>query len=374
VTVASVENATGASAGAPAEQAGMGARAGRARAGAPAGQVPTLAESFGDRLSDRVVARRSQLVLGIDPDPARLWPEAIRRADAETSAGADAEEGAGGSPGSDVDIHSDADRSGQAAVFAARAVAIHCALLIEAAGDQCVAVKPQVACFERLGAPGWAALAWTIEFARDHGLLVIADAKRGDVDVTATAYAQAFLGETPTPYGPVRGLDADAVTVNPLLGRDSLQPFVTAARSAGRGLFVLVRTSNPGATDVQEAPLAGGGAVSERLAEMVDELGAGGVGLRGLSDIGAVVGATAPGRLAELRERMPRAPFLLPGVGAQGGKVEELAPAFAPGPAGGLVSASRGIVAAYERLGGDPATAAAREASRLRELAWQLAR
>jgi orotidine-5'-phosphate decarboxylase len=252
-------------------------------------------------------------------------------------------------------------------------VAAHCALVIETAGEQCVAIKPQVACFERLGAPGWAALAQTVELARERGLLVIADAKRGDVDVTATAYAQAFLGETPTPYGPVSGLGADAVTVNPLLGRDSLEPFVTAARRTGAGLFVLVRTSNPGAADVQELPLAGGGTLSARLARIVDELGAAGVGSAGLADIGAVVGATAPGRLAELRELMPHTPFLLPGVGAQGGRVQELAPAFAPGPAGGLVSASRGIVAAHERLGGDPATAAAREASRLRELAWQLA-
>jgi orotidine-5'-phosphate decarboxylase len=252
-------------------------------------------------------------------------------------------------------------------------VAAHCALAIEAVADQCVAVKPQVACFERLGAPGWAALAETVRCARDHGLLVIADAKRGDIDVSAAAYAQGFFGETESPYGPVPGLGVDALTVNPLLGADSLEPFVSAARKRSGGLFVLVRTSNPGAADVQERALADGGSVSDRLAELVARLGAGGVGESGLADVGAVVGATAPERLAPLREQMPHAVFLLPGVGAQGGSVDDLAPAFAPGPAGGLVAVSRGIVNAHERRGGDPEQAAAAEARRLRELAWRIA-
>ena len=309
--------------------------------------------SFGDRLAERVASRESQVVLGLDPDPARLWPDALDRADA---------------PVERAPLAGDASPAARAA----RAVAAHCALVIEATAEQCVAVKPQVACFERLGAPGWGALADTVAVARRHGLLVIADAKRGDIGVTAASYAQAFLGETPTPYGPVQGLGADAMTVNPLLGRDSLEPFVTTARAHGRGLFVLVRTSNPGAADIQERELMNGGAVSDLLADLVAEIGGAGAGAAGLSDIGAVVGATAPGRLAALREHMPRAVFLLPGVGAQGGRVEELAAAFAPGRAGGLVCASRGIVAAYEHAGGDPATAAAREASRLRELAWRL--
>jgi orotidine-5'-phosphate decarboxylase len=308
------------------------------------------ATSFGDRLADRVAERESQLVLGLDPDPARLWPQALAASEAQT-----------------------ADGSAPPAVRAARAVAAHCALVIEAAGEHCVAVKPQVACFERLGAPGWSALAETVALAHEHGLLVIADAKRGDIGVTATAYAQAFLGETPTPFGPVPGLGADAMTVSPLLGSDSLEPFVSSARSSGAGLFVLVRTSNPGAADIQERGLADGRSVSDRLADLVDEIGKQGIGRHGLSDVAAVVGATAPGRLGALRERMPHAIFLLPGVGAQGGRVEDLAPAFALGPASGLVPAARGIVAAHERIGGDPADAAAREASRLRELAWHLA-
>jgi orotidine-5'-phosphate decarboxylase len=255
-------------------------------------------------------------------------------------------------------------------VRAGRAVAEHCRVVLEAVAEECVAVKLQVACFERLGAAGWEALRQVTERARSLGLLVIADAKRGDVDVTATAYAQAFFGETATPFGPVPGLGADALTVNPLLGGDSLQPFVDAARPGGGGLFVLVRTSNPGARDVQEQPLAGGGDVSGRLAALVCSLGR--VGASGLSDVGAVVGATAPQRLEEMRQAMPAAVFLLPGVGAQGGRVEDLGAAFAPGPAGGLISASRGIVAAHERAGGDPAEVARREAARLRELAWRI--
>jgi orotidine-5'-phosphate decarboxylase len=308
-----------------------------------------VAESFGDRIADQVATRRSQLVLGLDPDPSRLWPRALELADRA------------GSP------------SAPSAERAARAVVEHCRLVLAATADHCVAVKPQVACFERLGAPGWGALQQVIDAAREHGLLVIADGKRGDIDVSAAAYAQAFFGQTPTPYGPVPGLGVDALTVNPLLGLDALAPLLGTARECASGLFVLVRTSNRGASDLQDRLLAEGGSVSERLAEMVVELGGPGIGRSGLSDVGAVVGATAPERLAALRQAMPHAVFLLPGVGAQGGRIEGLEAAFAPGPAGGLVSASRGIVAAHEQSGGEPADAARAQAERMRELAWGIA-
>ncbi len=298
-------------------------------------------------------------MVGLDPDPARLWPSALE----SLSAFAD-------SPAPTGSGESSPKRPEQRA---ARAVGAHCRLVIEAVAEQCLAVKLQLACFERLGAPGWSALADAIETAREHGLLVIADGKRGDIDVSAAAYGQAFFGETPTPFGAVSGLGVDALTVSPLLGSDSLAPLASAARASGAGLFVLVRTSNPGAADVQELELASGGTVAERLAELVSELGREGTGSSGLADVGAVVGATAPHHLARLRELMPHAIFLLPGVGAQGGTVEALGPAFAPGPAGGLITVSRGIVAAHERLGGDPAQSAAGEARRLREAAWTLA-
>lgn len=227
-----------------------------------------------------------------------------------------------------------------------------------------MAVKPQIACFERLGAAGWQALEATVEHARAAGLIVIADAKRGDIDISARRYAEAFIAPG--------GLEADALTVSPYLGADSLEPFVAAARAAGAGLFVLVRTSNPGAADLQDLELAAGGHVWERTAQLVDGLGTAGAG-SGLSEVGAVVGATAPEHLARARELMPRSVFLLPGIGAQGGRVEDLAPAFAPGRAAGLVTSSRAIVFAYERDGAEPAAAARAEAERLRGAAWALA-
>jgi orotidine-5'-phosphate decarboxylase len=264
-----------------------------------------------------------------------------------------------------------ASDSGSPAERAGRAVAAHCRLVLDATAEQCVAVKPQVACFERLGAPGWSALQEVVADAQDRGLLVIADAKRGDIDVTAKAYAQAYFSGTPTPFGAVAGLGVDAMTANPLLGTDSLEPLLATARELGAGLFVLARTSNPGAADVQDLELRAGGTVSGRLAELVTTLGE--TGSAGLADVGAVTGATAPELLASLRAAMPAAPFLLPGVGAQGGSVQDLAPAFVPGPAGGLVSSSRGIVNAHEQSGGQPGPAAAAAAARLRELAWSLA-
>ncbi len=183
---------------------------------------------------------------------------------------------------------------------------------------------------------------------------MIADGKRGDISVTASAYAQALIGGIDTPSGAVLGLGAEMVTVNPLMGKDAVEPFVSAARAAGAGVLALVRTSNPGAADVEDLELTGGGRVWERLAGIVDELGASGVGESGLSDVGAVVGATVPGHLARARELMPHATFLLPGVGAQGGRVEDLAPAFLPGRAGGLISASRSIAGADPADGREP--------------------
>jgi orotidine-5'-phosphate decarboxylase len=291
---------------------------GRGRRDAPVAAVP-----FPDRLAALVEERRSQIVLGLDPDPSRLWQVAV---------GAES-----------VD----------------EAVTAHCRAVIEATASACVAVKLQLACFERLGTAGWVALENTVAAAREHGLLVLADGKRGDVPVTAEAYAQGLAGETPTPFGPVPGLGADAFTANPLLGRDSLAPLI----DSGAGCFLLVRTSNPGAADVQDL-VTNDGPVYEVLARMVTELGADRIGDCGLSSVGAVTGATRPDLLARLRELMPHAVFLLPGVGAQGGAVDDLAAAFEPHPAAGLVAASRSIVDA-----GDAAGAA----EEMRRAAWALA-
>jgi orotidine-5'-phosphate decarboxylase len=290
-----------------------------------------------------VAERGSQVVLGLDPDPRRLWP-----------------------------VGPASLRSGAPLGPVAAAVLGHCRALIDATAPACVAVKLQLARFEVLGADGWLAMAELVADARRSGLLVIADGKRGDIDVTARAYADALFGGIDTPHGWLDGLGADLVTVNPLMGTDAVEPFITAAREAGAGVLALVRTSNPGAADIEDLGLDGGGTVWERLATMVDELGRSGIGASGLSDVGAVVGATAPGHLPRARELMAHAAFLLPGVGAQGGRVQDLAAAFAPGRAGGLVSASRSIAEAHRSGAEDPATAARAEAERLRESAWEL--
>ncbi|MGH2982261.1 MAG: orotidine-5'-phosphate decarboxylase, partial [Solirubrobacterales bacterium] len=276
-----------------------------------------------------VEERQSQVCLGLDPDPGSLPREDV---------------GAGTGP----------------AEAAAGAVEAGCRRLIEAAGPACVAVKLQLACFERLGAPGWAALAGVAGDARAAGLLVIADGKRGDVPVTAAAYGQALVGRTETPWGPVEGLGADAFTTNPLPGGDALEPLIEAAEEAGAGVFALVRTTNPGAEEIQDQPPDA--PLHERLAALVDRSAERLAGSGGLSGMGAVVGATAPDLVGRLRELMPRAIFLMPGVGAQGGRPADLGPAFGPGAAAALVPASRAIA-------GDPDPSAAAE--RLRAEVWR---
>lgn len=274
------------------------------------------------------------MCLGLDPDPATLSPE--------------------DAPGASLtDV---ADR-------AASAVYEDCLGLIEAAGPACVAVKPQLACFERLGAPGWRALEQVCTAAQRAGLLVVADGKRGDVPVTAKAYGQALVGETETPWGAVPGLGADAFTANPLLGEDEIEVLVEAAAAASAGIFLLVRTSNPGAARLQDAQL-GDRPLHEELAALVNESAPKLAGSSGLSGAGAVVGATAPQHLGRLRELMPDSVFLIPGIGAQGGKPEDLGPALSPGrPASVLVAAARSIAGAD-----DPAAAA----EELRDAVWSL--
>jgi orotidine-5'-phosphate decarboxylase len=225
-----------------------------------------------------------------------------------------------------------------------------------------VAVKPQLACFERLGPGGWAVLAETVKAAQAAGLLVIADAKRGDVPHIATVYAETLVGPSAEPSGTTQALGADAVTVNPLMGGDVVDAFVEVAAPAGAGLFALVRTSNPGAADLLDVE-AGGRPMYEHIAELVaaraDRLAGG----SGLSGMGAVVGATEPRHLERIRELLPRSIFLVPGVGAQGGRAADLGGAFGEHPASALVSASRSIA------GADDPGRAARE---LRDELWKV--
>lgn len=306
---------------------------------------------FGDRLAAAADRRGTPLVLGLDPDPAKLWPGITPSASGPAAAAL----------GLAAALDDPARRAG---ALASIAVFEHCRQVIEATAPACIGVKLQVASFERLGPAGWATLHAVAKLVRDAGLLLIADGKRGDIDVTAESYAAALFDGHPTPWGHIPGLNADAVTVNPLMGHDAVSPFLERARSVGGGVFVLVRTSNPGAADLQEQQLASGEPLWQRVAAQVVALDAGeGV----LSDAGAVCGATVPERVAALRELMPRAPFLLPGVGAQGGTIEGLRAAFAPGLGGGLVTVSRALVKAHEATGGDPAQAAAKSARDLRD-------
>ncbi|MES1246670.1 MAG: orotidine-5'-phosphate decarboxylase [Actinomycetota bacterium] len=260
---------------------------------------------FADRLADAVERKQSQLVVGLDPDS---------RVD-------------------DVDAF--------------------CRRIVDAVEPFAVAVKPQSAFFEARGADGVRAFRDACAYARDAGLIVLADAKRGDIGSTAQAYAEAFY--------PL----ADALTVNPYLGGDSLEPYFDACRRYGAGVLILLKTSNPGSADLQDARLEDGRRVWELVAEKIAAWGEPFVGERGLSSVGAVIGATHPREIAEARALLPHTPFLLPGIGVQGGTPEDVAAAFACGPAGGLVSASRSVIYAD-----DPGA----EASRLAREAWHVSR
>jgi orotidine-5'-phosphate decarboxylase len=290
---------------------------------------------FPDRLADAVDRKRTQLVVGLDP-VVDMLPVELR---GEAAAGR---------------------------VAAARAVERFCKGIVDAVAPYVVAVKPQVAFFEELGSDGWRAFEQVSAYAREAGLLVIVDAKRGDVGSTARAYATAYL-EARNGQPAL----ADALTLSPFLGRDWLDPFFAACRRDGAGLFLLVRTSNPGAAELQDAVLSDGRPLWRQVAELVDAWGEDLVGARGLSSVGAVVGATVPRIVGEARRQMPRAIILLPGVGAQGASPADVARAFTSGPSSALVNASRSVIYAYrDAPAGDWREAAAAEAARLRGAVW----
>ncbi len=202
-------------------------------------------------------------------------------------------------------------------------------------------VKPQAAFFELLGPDGMAAMQAVLKRAREMGFVTILDSKRGDIASTATAYAEAAFGESIW--------NADALTVNPYLGQDAVEPFITTARRSTptRGLFVLVRTSNLGGGLFQNA-LANGVPLYCRVAAEVNAWNEGGVGECGLGDVGAVVGATHPKELAELRAAMPKVWFLIPGYGAQGGTASDVRAGFLPNGLGAVVNSSRGVVFPFQ--------------------------
>jgi len=262
--------------------------------------------SFADRLTSAITAKDSRCIVGLDPRVDQM-PAFVRT-------------------GSDY----------------AAITAFH-ELAIEAVADLVPAVKPQLAFFEQYGVAGMQAFENTILAAKQRGLLVIADAKRNDISSTAEAYANAYLGEA--------GFDCDALTVTPYLGRDSLVPFVEACQKHGKGLFVVLKTSNPGSKDFEDQTLESTGRpLYEKIAGVLNELGSGLIGVSGYSSIGAVIGATFPEEGSRLRAIMPKALVLVPGYGAQGGSAKAAAECFNEDGLGAVVSSSRGVTYAF----GDP--------------------
>ena len=219
--------------------------------------------------------------------------------------------------------------------------------IVDAVHDLIPAVKPQIAMYEQFGIPGLMAFKKTLDYCHEKGLLVIGDAKRGDIGSTSTAYAIGHIGKVKVGSTEIAPFDEDFLTINPYMGSDSVVPFVEECKKNDKGLFILVKTSNPSSGEFQDQKV-GKKAVYELVGKKVDEWGAELV-KNGYSDVGAVVGATYPEMGEVLREIMPKAYILVPGYGAQGGTAAELKPFFNKDGLGAIVNSSRGIIAAYKQ-------------------------
>ena len=219
--------------------------------------------------------------------------------------------------------------------------------IVDAVYDLIPAVKPQIAMYEQFGIPGLMAYKKTLDYCHEKELLVIGDAKRGDIGSTSTAYAIGHLGKVKIGSTEIAPIDADFLTINPYMGSDSVVPFVEECKKHDKGLFILVKTSNPSSGEFQDQKV-GEKAVYELVGKKVDEWGLDTV-KEGYSDVGAVVGATYPEMGKVLREIMPKAYILVPGYGAQGGTAAELKPFFNKDGLGAIVNSSRGIIAAYKQ-------------------------
>lgn len=270
-------------------------------------------DSFGERLAACIRKAKTPTLVGLDPRFESL-PESLT---------------SGLSKNNPVEV--------------AGAFEAFCKAVIDVVAPLVAVVKPQAAFFEQIGVPGMAALAATISHAREKGLVVILDGKRNDIGSTAAAYADAYLGP---PESSAWG--ADALTVSPYLGEDSITPFVDVAEQRGAGIFVLVKTSNPGGGLFQDIENADG-PVYQHVARQVETLNTATIGPSGYGSIGAVVGATYPEQLSELRAVMPHAWFLVPGYGAQGGTAADVAGAFDANGLGAIVNSSRGIIFAHAK-------------------------
>lgn len=225
--------------------------------------------------------------------------------------------------------------------------------IIDAVADLVPCVKPQMAFYEQYGAAGIKAFEETCAYATSKGLVVIADGKRNDIGTTAEAYANAYLGEVPLFEGEVgeSPFKVDALTVTPYLGYDGIKPFAEACRKKGKGMFVLVKTSNPSSGDLQDQILETKMKNYQLMAHLLESWGADDVGESGYSFMGAVVGATHPVQAGELRKLLPQTIFLVPGYGAQGAGAKEVKPCFNKDGLGVIVNSSRGIIFAYQQPG-----------------------
>ncbi len=219
--------------------------------------------------------------------------------------------------------------------------------LIDAVSDLVPAVKPQIAMYEQFGIPGLITYMKTVSYAHEMGLIVIGDAKRGDIGSTSAAYAKAHLGEVKVGNSLLEAFNTDFVTVNPYLGTDGVKPFVDACNEYDKGIFVLVKTSNPSSGEFQDR-LIDGRPLYEHVAEKVVEWGNASMDAE-YSNVGAVVGATYPEMGMKLRSLMPKTFILVPGYGAQGGKGKDLKAFFNADGTGAIVNSSRGIIAAYKQ-------------------------
>lgn len=293
---------------------------------------------FADRLLEAIEAKRTHVVVGLDPD-FDLLPAEVRE-----SYGRDAYE---------------SEERMKAACYEEFLTGI-----LGALREEVVGVKLQSAYFEALGAPGYELYLRTIGLAKDKGYVVIADVKRGDIGSTAEAYARAHLD--------IAG--ADAVTVNPYFGSDGLEPFLRRARESGKGVFVLVKTSNPSSAEIQDLALASGEPLYRRVADLVNHWGSGTVGASGYRSVGAVVGGTHPAEGAALRSQMPGVLFLIPGYGAQGARADDLKAMFDQEGSGAVVNSARAILYAYRKRLDVPWQEAARlEARGMRSALWEAA-
>lgn len=277
-----------------------------------------MTQSFSTRLHAAIRRTRTPIVVGLDPRFDWLPSEVVASA---------------------RQYHDDD------VAVAAAAFEEFCVRLIDVVAPLVPAVKPQAAFFEELGPDGCLALARIIRYARQAGLVVICDAKRGDIGSTAEAYARAYLaGDDPR----AAIWQADALTVNPYLGSDTLDPFVKVAVERGAGVYVLVRTSNPGAGTFQDRS-TDGEPLYRSVAKVVEALSDQHLDADGYGPVGAVVGATYPQELAELRQAMPHVPLLIPGYGSQGGTAADVAAAFDANGLGAIVNNSRGINFAFRQ-------------------------